>query len=208
MARLTPPIGTKGSYLLREPFVAPTTTSYRCAAIRTIEEMISQGDKPFDMVYLPRELTNAEYQADIKAGALIVTLLADGKDPIYVPDTYIDSYPNMAAIPHSRIVAVVSLGLLPDTYDTVIVENAIKQSVSDYTGVESTVTIAKAPVSDAISQEQYLQNLAARQAAIQNRNSDYADKLALQQRVSDMQDEINTLTAIIEQLGGTTPAGP
>lgn len=200
MSRITPPINTKGVFLLREPYAASPTTVYTVAAIRSPAEMISQGDNPLEMAYKSVNLSQVEYQADLLEGVLILTLLAEGKSPLYVPDTYIDSYPDMAVVPHSHMVAVISLGMLPDTYDTAAAEQAITTAVSDYTGVEVTVTMAKAPTVDAVTQEQYVQNLQARQAAVKNRKSTYADKLELQKLVDVQQEEILRLLSIIENM--------
>jgi len=204
MARITPPVGVTGLFILRAPFVAVATVAYHTGADRTFEEMISRGLDPVKMVYEPVGLTDTEYQADVAAGAHVITLLSETQKPLYVPDTYIESYPNMGVVPHSWVVLTVSMGMLPDSYDLTRAVNAVKRAVSDDTGVESDVTIATAPVTQAITQEQYVENTAARNAAIVNRSTDYTDKLALQAQVDQLKQQNQELIAMIEQLQNVT----
>lgn len=200
MARITPPLNSKGLFVLRAPFHAVATVAYRVGAIRTFEELISRGIDPVKLVYQPAGLDDAEYQADKIAGAAVVTLLSDSTKPLYVPDTYVESYPNMGVVPHSHVVMVMSLGILPDTYDTTRAVQAVQTAISEYIGVEPTVSIATQPTTDAITQEQYVQNLAARNAAIANRSTDFVDKLQLQAQNEQLKLQNAELIAMIEQL--------
>lgn len=213
MARVTPPIGANGIFQLRAPFSALTTVSYRVGAERTFEELLRDGEDALSLVYTPVGLTQTELDADKAAGALIVVLLSDTQAPIFVPDTYIDSYPDMGIVAHSWCVATISLGMLPDTMDTSGISKAIQEAVSDYTGVESTVQISKAPTTDVVTQAQYVQNVAARQAAIKNRTSTYAANLALTAQVAALQNQltayltiIDAQTAKIAELEGSAPS--
>lgn len=200
MARLTPPVGAKGLFTLRLPFEANPTTVYQVSSQRSFADLINRNIDPIALAYTPAGLGDAEYQADLAEGAFIITLLSDSQKAMYVPDTYIDSYPNMAIVPHSHVVAVVSCGILPDTYDTTRLEAAISKAVSDDTGVESTVSIAVVPTTDAITQEQYAANLNARLAAIKNRSTDYADKLVLQTQLESASNQTAEMVLLIEQL--------
>lgn len=204
MVFLTPPIGTRGIYRLRSPFLADPSTSYTCSAIRTFREMISQGDDPYAIAYEPAGLSEERYRTDSESGALMITLLAEGKHSIYVPNAYIEVYPNMGVIPHHWVVATISCGMLPETYDVTRIKEAIATAVSDYTGVEAVVEMAVMSTSDAITEEQYVQNLAAREAAIKYRSTDYADKLALEGRLAQALEQNEQLIQMVELLQATT----
>jgi hypothetical protein len=212
MARITPPLGTKGLFSLRIPFTALANIVYRVGAERTFEEMISQGLDPMALVYTPVGLSTTDYDADKVAGAAVITLLSDTQKPLYVPDTYIDSYPNMDVVPHQRVVMAADLGMLPDTYDFTRAMAAYGKAISDDIGVVPTIMLCVAPTADAITQEQYVQNLAARNAAIKNRTTDYAKVLVLQDQVASLTQSNAELVTVIEQLqqviidmGGTPP---
>lgn len=200
MAAVTPPIGSQGLFILREPFVTNSKLTYRVAAIRSFEELVSRGIDPVELVYTPVGLSSVEYRNDAQNKALIITLMSDTEKPIYVPNTYIDAYPDMAVVPHSHMVLTCSLGVLPDTYDTTRIQQAVKQAVSDDTGVEPTVFIAVAPLTEAITQTQYIQNLNVRQAAIKNRQTTYSKLLAAQSEIADLKQSEKSLLEIIDQL--------
>lgn len=200
MADNRPPIGTNGIFSLTAPFAAPADISYRVSAIRSFDDLISQGLDPVALIYTPVGLTSTEYQADKDAGAVVVTLLSDSASPIHIPSTYIASYPNSSVVPHSWIVATISCGILPDTYDLTLLKNTIANAVSSTTGIMGTVNIAKAPTREAVTEAQAQAAATARQAAITNLTNDYTEKLALQAQVTSMQAQIDDLLAMIEEL--------
>lgn len=197
MARVTPPMYAKGLFQLREPFVATSTVQYTVSAIRTFEEIRAKGDDPLALVYLPKSLTQADYQADVAQGAAVITLLSATEKPLYVPDTYILSYPNMGVVPYSWLVASLSLGMLPDSYDTSLLEEKLKGVVSDFIGVQPTVNIGRAATNRAVTDDEHVQLTATRQAAIKARDTDYAQASALQTTVNQQAERIQQLEAVI-----------
>lgn len=212
MARLTPPLGSSGLFSLRLPFVATGTVVYRVGAEQTFEDMLKRGLDPMKVVYEPVGLSTVDYANDQAVGAAIITLLSDTELPKYVPDTYIDSYPNMGVVSHSRVVMAADMGMLPDTYDLTRAQQAYAKAISDDTGVAPTIVLCVAPVGDAITQEQYVQNMNARNAAIKNRTTDYALLLqardqvaALTQSNAELIAMIEAQQKIIDDLQGTAP---
>lgn len=212
MARLTPPLGIRGLFSLRLPFLATGTVIYRVGAEQTFEDMIKRGLDPMKVVYEPVGLSTVDYANDQAVGAAIITLLSDTEMPKYVPDTYIDSYPNMGVVAHSRVVMAADLGMLPDTYDLTRAQQAYAKAISDDIGVQPTIVLCVAPVADAITQEQYVQGVNARNAAIKNRTTDYALLLQARDQVAALTQSNAELIAIIEQqqqiiadLQGTAP---
>lgn len=203
MARITPPLNARGLFALRIPFVAADATIYRVGAERTFEELISAGIDPMKVVYEPVGLSTADYAADQAAGAAVIILMSDTKKPLYVPDTYIDSYPNMGVVPHQRVILAADLGMLADTYDLTRAIQAVGKALSDDIGVEAPVTVCVAPTGDAVTQEQYVQNLNARNAAIKNRTTDYALLLQSRDQVANLTQSNAQLVEIIEQLQQT-----
>lgn len=214
MARITPPMDIEGLFVLRHPFVATPNVEYKVKAHRKFVDIINQGLDPMALVYTPVGLTEADYAADDLAGATIISLHSATEKVIHVPDTYIDSYPDMGVIPHSWVVVSVSAGMLPDVYATDALEDVLKTAVSDHTGVDATVFVSRAPVLTAITQEQYAQNLAIRTAAIKNRNTTYSENIrlagvvdTLTQANQELIELVESLQARIEELEGVSPGG-
>jgi len=212
MARVTPPPGASGLFQLRLPFEAKSTLSYTVGALRSFDEMISQGDDPLKMVYTPNQLTEADYAADVEAGAYVITLMNPTQKPLYVPDTYIVSYPNMGTVPHSEVVLCVPLGILPDTYDLTRAIQACQNAVEDDCGITTVVTAATIPTVDAITQAQAVAAQAARAAAIKNKTTYYTQTLFLQEQIVNYKaneaafiELVESLQARIDELEGSAP---
>lgn len=200
MASVRPPLGSRGIFALRIPFTADAGTIYRVGGERTFEEMLAQGLDPMKLVYAPVGLSTVDYANDQAAGAAVIILMSDTQKPLYVPDTYIDSYPNMGVVPHQRVVMAADLGMLPDSYDLTRAQQAYAKAISDDIGVQPTIVVCVAPTTDVITQEQYVQNTAARTAAIKNRTTDYAKLLVAQDQVANLTQSNQQLVAMIETL--------
>jgi hypothetical protein len=212
MARVTPPIGSEGLFQLRLPFTVNPNLSYRVGGLEEFSELTGRGFDVFKEVYDKAGLTQQNYQDDLAAGAVLVTLTNVSVKPVFVPDTYVDSYPNMGVVAHNWVVATASCGMLPATYDTTRLTQAIQQAVADDIGVSPTVTIAVAPTTDAVTQTQAAAASAARLAAIKNNSTPYAQILKLQEQVTTLQNAeatyielIETLQAKVDELEGSAP---
>lgn len=172
---MTPSLYAKGKYVLTSPFVADPNKTYVCMAIRSFEDIYEQGEDVFTKYYVPIGLDAVAFENDRAIKANIITLMSETAPVIYVPDTYIESYPNMSNILYSHMVLSVSLGALPDTINLDMLKQQIQNVVSEVTGVDnSVVTEHKIPSTNFVTPEQHVINEAARQAAITLRVSDYA----------------------------------
>ena len=199
MSRVTPPIGAKGLFKVRSPYVVSAAAVYWVGAVRTFEELIAAKIDPLAQVYAPVGMGQQDYNSDIVEGAQVITLLSHVRPPLHIPDTYILEYPNMSIVPHSWIVCTVSCGILPDTYDLTRMQQTVGIAVSEYTGVQSTVTITTAPTTDSVTEAAYLEAKAVRDAALLNKSTDFADKLLLQEQLDKANSYIADLTSIIDQ---------
>lgn len=197
--RITPPMYSSGIFLLTSPFVAKPDVTYRVAAIRTFEEIRAAGEEPLDLIYRPVGLGDTEYQADIVAGAAIITLLSNTEKPIHVPDTYILSYPNMGVVPYSWLVLSCSLGPLPDNFDPTVAIQTIQQELSDHTGVQNiTVSVGRATYTDTITSDMHAQLTSARLAAIKTNDTYLARALKAEALTTSQAEYIAQLEDIIK----------
>lgn len=199
MARITPPIGAKGLFKVRSPYVVSAAAVYWVGAVRTYEELIAAKIDPLTQVYTPVQLGQPDYNQDIIEGAQVITLLSHVRPPLHIPDTYILEYPNMSLVPHSWIVCTVSCGILPDTYDLTRMQQTVAAAVSEYTGVQSTVTISTAPTTDSVTEEAYKEAKIVRDAALVNKSTDFVEKLALQEQLDKVNAYVTDLLAVIDQ---------
>ena len=200
MARNTPPLHAKGVYTLLAPWTSISDTLYECIAIRSIADFVARGEDAFTRFYAPQGLTQTDYDNDVAEGVHIVTLQSLTSAMVFVPDTYIESFPDLTGVEYKRIVLSVELGPLPDSVDLVFLKTAMAATASDITGVEATVIEHVAPYAGVISADQHVLNEAVRQAAITNRTTDRA-RVLQQQIVIDAQvAKIHALEQLIIQL--------
>lgn len=173
---LTPPVNVSGMFTLANPFnqdVIPNTP-YTVIAVRKFADIIRKGENPYEVYYLPRGLTQSDYQRDTAALECIVTLRSAAGQFIYVPTSYILSYPNQSGVRYTAIALLVQLGAIPDTSDLSAVRTRISNVVRDTYGL--TPTIQQLSYSDTVlkSAGDHAAIEAARTAAITEHQTDYA----------------------------------
>lgn len=172
---IIPAVGTRGRFILKPPFAAAMApnTLYTLNAVRTYAEIETFGQNIYELFYKPFNLLETDLQTDRSAGASMITLMTSSSSPLYVPSTYID-FPDLNFKPYSQYVMCLSLGPLPDSTIFESTVQALKNTTSDFLGVEPEINIAYMPLSDLISPEDDDNREAVRQAAISNRTTDYA----------------------------------
>ena len=117
MARLTPPLGAFGKYVLKTPWTTVANIGYKCVSLRRVEEIVKSGKDIHETFYQPMGLDLALANEDILKGVVFVGLLGTDGSRIYVPDTYIESYPDQTAITYDYTVMSVDLGPQPSDMD-------------------------------------------------------------------------------------------
>lgn len=193
---MIPPPGTRGLYSLKAPFKTEPAVLYTCAAIRNFPDLQNHGEDVFALYYEPLNLTQADYAADRASGAYLVTLTSDTTAPLYVPTSYILSFPNLSSQPYKWIVLSVSCGMLPDSLDLTFAKDQLAATLSDVIGTTVTVQVGSAPYTGVVTPDQHQVLEAARQAMIKNRTTDYAHVV----RLTDVNASLTQRLAILEAL--------
>lgn len=208
MARVTPPMNIAGPFLLRAPFVADSTKSYTVTAHRSFSELIARSQDPLKLVYAPVGLTATAYAEDQLEGAIVIALRDSAGNVMYVPDTYIESYPSMGSVPYSRLVGVVDLGMWANARDLDDVMASLKESCKANLGVDVVVTLARAATTTTVSEQDHIQLTAARQAAKTNNETATATIIRLSDEIAAKDATIAEQATLIEALAagqGTAP---
>lgn len=172
--RKTPALYASGKYVLSAPFVANPAKTYTCMAIRSFTDVTLLHEDVFVTYYQQYGITESEYELDVAAKVSIVTLMSESGEVIYVPDSHIESYPDISNIPYSRIVLSVDLGALPDVLGLDFLITQLQNAASAVIGVASpTVLTHKVPTTGFISAQDHASAEAARVAGITAVKSDY-----------------------------------
>lgn len=199
--RLTPQLMATGVYTLRTPFTASSTTIYKCIALRKFDDIVELGEDVYSEYYSPVGLDQNVYQSDAAAGAVIVTLQDSSGGVIYVPDTYIASYPQSNDVSYSHVILSVSMGPLPDNLDLEYVKQQMSAVASDIIGVDALVKEHVAPTVGIVTPDMHSTLEAARLLRVTNRETDRAKVIANQAHIDSLEEKIRVLEQVIIDAG-------
>lgn len=201
MASTVPPIGTRGRYELESPFSADGDVLYTCGAIRSFKDIENSGKRVYETYYEPFDLAESDYRTDRDNDELIVTLLSGSQAPIYVPSSYIRSYPDQSQRNYQHVVLSASVGPLPDDMDLTFAEDQVASALSDVIGLTPDVNVNVMPLTESVSPEEHESREAAREAAIDNRTTDRARRLELEDQVNRQAQRLEFLEQLVKDEG-------
>lgn len=200
MAKMTPAMHAKGLFQLKAPWPAQLQAIYEVIAIRSFTDFIKKGESVYDLFYRPLNLSQQDFDNDAAEGAHIVTLRSSTAATIFVPDTYILSYPALDTVTYTRIVLSVDLGPLPANVALDHLKTTLASAASDITGNVATVKEHAVPYAAIVTESEHATLESVRQAAVTNRTIDRARVLEQQTiidaqaaMISDLQDAIVAL---------------
>lgn len=192
---IVPPLNLSGTYTVKAPFVLATGVTYSCIAQREYKDLVINNVSVYDRFYSPYNISRAEYEADVKNNAVMITLFSDDAPTVYIPSTYITSYPDLSAVTFRHRVLSISLGAIPDTMPLDDFISKVGSLSSDVLGVIPTVTQHSVSLSTTVSTQAANAFEAARQARIKDRTSEHAQLLAAQAENNDLRQR----NALLEQ---------
>lgn len=201
MANLTPPLHAKGLYTLSSPWQLPPGVVYECIAIRSFNDFVDKGVDVVSKVYTPVGLTSAEADADREAGANIITLVSGTRPMVFVPDSYIESFPALDGVPFSQTILSVSLGAIPDDFNLMHVQQEVSAAVTAALGITPIVKISRAPSTNYVTPEQRELWDVGREAAVTNRDTPEAQLLVQNDVIQRQAAQIATLEGIVIAAG-------
>lgn len=212
---IIPTIGESGYYTLKPPFDASMipNTVYTCQGIRRIGEYLAYNEDVFTDVYVKNGLTEADFQKDQASNMYIVSLQSETGQWIYVPASYIESYPIMNGVKYQNFMLGVSLGALPVNLDLTAIQGLVSNVIYQNLGITPKIvlTALSKPVLVDTAQHETIQN--ARLVRATQKLTDYG---RWQQTVTQLQqavEQIQQLEAFIKKnyLANVTvvpPSGP
>lgn len=195
MSSPIPKIGAEGLFKLKTPFdtLLQEGKTYKCIAIRRFPDLRSGGFDVYRQFYFVHDIAVDSYNRDDLNNEVILSLVSDFAAPVYVPSSYVESFPNADNIPYSRVVISASVGPVADDMNLAALTESVGNSISDTIGIVPKVAIHLAPHDQTISSSQHEVIEANRIAAIKNRSTDYV-------RVRELEQENQRLLAQIEAL--------
>lgn len=198
---LIPPIGTSGVYTLASPFNTQlqAQTSYKCDAIRRFADLLEVGIEPFEEYYQPVGLAETVYQQDLANNVCIISLVSNTGHWVYVPSSYIQSYPDIGGVPYIVTVLGLELGALPAYMDLTGLKAALAALCRDTIGKTPDIKEAVISAVEKLSQSDHDAVETARVAAITNTQTDRARYLAAQRELDLLRQQYAQLENYVKQ---------
>lgn len=187
---ITPEIGAVGKYTYKSPFdsIGNTQTEFTCKAVRTLTDCLALGEDPYKKYYEPFKISEQDYREDIRNDVAIVALQSSVGNWLYIPNSYLLSYPDVSGVRYVNMVIAANIGAIPETLDLTLllgdVTDVIQHRLGIVPEVRGVVTSQPALVGD--DDHQRMENV--RSSAISEGNS-----LTLQ--ILKLKEQINILTA-------------
>ena len=186
--RITPPFGVTGIWKLREPYRAKPAKTYTCVAIRSFVELELININIHYNYYAPHELGQDIYRRDLALGASLVVLLGTDGERIYVPDTYIESYPDLDIGNFRRFILSCELGTLPINTATDHLNSAISAIVQEKLGRAVTVNTYIGPITaNGLTPTDLKREESVRQTSITDRTTTYGQLYEANRRLGDLE---------------------
>ena len=168
---IIPSIGSKGVFTFESPFDKAkeigATEELTVSAIRSLTEVFSNNEKPYETIYKPFDLTQAEYEEDIKNEVPVIVFIRNNGDYFYVPANRIKTLPFITGYKYRGMLLVANLGSLPLDYDFDKFLKNMTTHIYDNIGIK---TEAKVIPKTAISYVNEIEHLKLK-ALMENRTS-------------------------------------
>jgi len=155
-----------GSYTANNPFdmVVRPEKYYKVEALRSVNEMLGDNQNMFKLIFEPAGVTATDYQNMLddvtkQQGAILVLIASDGSR-VYVPTTYLKSFPLTDGVSYERLCLVIDLGAVPPDLKNNIED--VKDHFANYAeahiGVKANVQVGTMPTIGYVSAEQHKAN--------------------------------------------------
>ncbi len=172
MSYILPPIGSSGVYVLSSPFdtKVPPLASLTCKAIRKISDYLASSEDPKTLCYINNGLTEDNYNEDAILDIDIVSLQSGEGQWLYIPASYIVTYPITNGIPYRSIALAIALPQLPVTQDISAMEADVANVIRDHIGVIPSVEVVETSRVINVSSEKHELSQTARRLVMNNKS--------------------------------------
>lgn len=196
---LTPPIGASGIYTLASPYstLYKTGVTYTCKAVRRLSEVIKNGTEPYSAYYATVSLDETTYNTDVANDECIVTLVSTGGDWLYVPTSYISSYPNANGIAYHSIVLAAHIGAIPTYMDLTSLKTKFSNLIRDNIGITPDIQEVVVSKEKMLSIADHNTVEAARVANITDTTTDSAKVITLTAENTSLRQKLTELETYI-----------
>lgn len=152
---MVPNVGSRGTFVLKTPWVIDQKGEYTCHAVRSFNEIAKNNTNVYDTFYKPKGISEQSYKTDADNGVVIVALRSAIGTFVYVPSSYIIGLPNGGGFAYSRRLLTIDLGALPIALTTESLRNDLGTYITANFGVEPTIKETELPISEIVTPENH-----------------------------------------------------
>lgn len=136
-----PQLGASGIFTLVAPYdqlITPRAI-YTVRSIRSLNDVLAAGQKPFEAYYQSVGLEKPAYDKDFKLNTPIIGLQSGIGEWVYVPSSYIARAPLTNGVKYTVLGLAMSLGPIPDAFNLEGLKAEMKDLVLKHIGVVTEV---------------------------------------------------------------------
>lgn len=141
---IIPALKTEGIFTFSSPFDGDDINNkfYTVVSVRMLRELSKNEEDPLNTVYLPKGLTEDDFNNDLRDDVPLIGLQGNGTFLLYVPANKIIGMPKLSGVKYQKKLINVNLGLIPETLALDGVINNIKDAVMDGLGTIPEVKVS------------------------------------------------------------------
>lgn len=161
MSNIIPPTDTVGIWKVKLPYTVKATQPYWLVAVRMFEDITKTGQDVYKTYYepyikngdlIPGTGDTFSFQNEIDARARILTIKSEAGEVLYIPSTFVESFPDTDITLYRPMIISINLGIFRDGYDYSILLQELEEVCKASTGVDNVQTaIHAAPSTDGLS---------------------------------------------------------
>lgn len=185
---ITPELGATGKYKYKAPFdtLGNNQTEFTCISVRTLTECLSVGENPFKKYYQPFGLTEEQYRTDVSQGASIVGLQSTVGTSLYLPNSFLLSYPDVSGVRYVTMVIGADIGAIPETMNLEVLCTEVQDVIYTRLGVMPDVKPVITSQPALISHDDHEKLERVRASTVQENKSLSAQILDLKSQISQL----------------------
>lgn len=211
MTSIIPPINTVGVWKAKLPYTVNLTTPYWLIAIRMFEDITKAGVDVYKTYYepyikngdaIPGTSDTFNFTTEVENGARILTLKSESGEVLYIPSTFIASYPDTDITLYSPMIVSLNLGIFNEDMDYSILLQALEDTCKNYTGVGNvTSAIHAGPATQGLTTSQVQVLEEARRNNISLTETNIQKIVRLEAELSQLRDTNASMATVLRNNG-------
>lgn len=192
---IIPEIDATGKYKFKAPFdsLGNDQTEFTCMSIRRLTDLLSSGENPYKKYYQPYGIIESDYDADVANNVSIIGLQSTMGSWLYIPNSYLLSYPDVSGVRYVLMVLGVHVGAIAETTNLEPIMGEIDDLIFSRLGI-------RAEIKPVIVSQPSLVGYDDHEVIEQVRKNNIIDEKPISVQLLDAQRRISELTSQLEKL--------